>query len=79
VRLPGLEALVARNLRLSRLRFTTDIPEAVRASDVIFIAVGTPPDEDGSADLQPVLDAAKTIGAVGFQSRTRWLCAEAVG
>ncbi|MCH7935143.1 MAG: UDP-glucose/GDP-mannose dehydrogenase family protein, partial [Gemmatimonadetes bacterium] len=60
---PGLEVLVARNLRSGRLRFTSDIPEAVRASSVIFIAVGTPPDEDGSADLQHVLEAAKTIGA----------------
>ena len=60
---PGLEALVVRNLRSGRLRFTTDIPEAVRASEVIFIAVGTPPDEDGSADLQHVLEAAKTVGA----------------
>ncbi len=59
---PGLEALVERNLRSGRLRFTTDIPEAVRASGVIFIAVGTPPDEDGSADLQHVLEAATTIG-----------------
>ncbi len=59
---PGLEVLVARNLRSGRLRFTSDIPEAVRASGVIFIAVGTPPDEDGSADLQHVLEAAKTIG-----------------
>ena len=59
---PGLEVLVERNLRSGRLRFTTDIPEAVRASRVIFIAVGTPPDEDGSADLQHVLEAAKTIG-----------------
>ena len=60
---PGLEALVERNLRSGRLRFTTDIAEGVRASGVIFIAVGTPPDEDGSADLQHVLEAAKTIGA----------------
>jgi len=60
---PGLEALVERNLRSGRLRFTTDIPEAVRASAIIFIAVGTPPDEDGSADLQHVLEAAKSIGA----------------
>ena len=60
---PGLEALVERNLRSGRLRFTTDIPEAVRTSTIIFIAVGTPPDEDGSADLQHVLDAARTIGA----------------
>ncbi len=59
---PGLEELVARNLRSGRLTFTTDIPEAVRASEIVFIAVGTPPDEDGSADLQHVLNAAKTIG-----------------
>ncbi len=60
---PGLEVLVSRNLRSGRLRFTTDIPEAVRASAIIFVAVGTPPDEDGSADLQHVLEAARTIGA----------------
>ena len=59
---PGLEEIVERNLRSGRLRFTTEIPEAVRASAVIFIAVGTPPDEDGSADLQHVLNAARTIG-----------------
>ena len=59
---PGLEPLVARNLRSGRLTFTTDIPAAVKASDIIFIAVGTPPDEDGSADLQHVLEAARTIG-----------------
>ena len=60
---PGLDVLIARNLRSGRLRFSTDIPEAVRASRVIFIAVGTPPDEDGSADLQHVIEAARTIGA----------------
>jgi UDPglucose 6-dehydrogenase len=59
---PGLEPLVARNLRSGRLTFTTDIPAAVKASDIIFIAVGTPRDEDGSADLQHVLEAARTIG-----------------
>ncbi len=59
---PGLGPLVERNLHSGRLRFTTDIPEAVRASEIIFIAVGTPPDEDGSADLQHVLDVARTIG-----------------
>ncbi len=50
------------NLSSSRLRFTTDVAESVRASDIIFIAVGTPPDEDGSADLQHVLAVAKSIG-----------------
>ena len=59
---PGLEPLVERNLAEGRLRFTTDVAAAVRESDVIFIAVGTPPDEDGSADLQHVLAVARTIG-----------------
>ncbi len=59
---PGLRPLVRRNLRSGRLAFTSDIRAAVRSSEVLFIAVGTPPDEDGSADLQHVLDAAKTIG-----------------
>ncbi len=59
---PGLEPLVVRNQRDGRLEFTTDVGAAVRRSDVIFIAVGTPPSEDGSADLQHVLDVARTIG-----------------
>jgi UDPglucose 6-dehydrogenase len=59
---PGLTPLIASNLEAGRLRFTTDVPEAVRASTVIFIAVGTPPEEDGSADLQHVLWVARTIG-----------------
>jgi UDPglucose 6-dehydrogenase len=59
---PGLEPQVKRNLAEGRLHFTTDVAAAVRASDVIFIAVGTPPDEDGSADLQHVLAVARTIG-----------------
>jgi UDPglucose 6-dehydrogenase len=59
---PGLEPLVVRNQAEGRLRFTTDVPEAVRFSDVIFIAVGTPPDEDGSADLQHVIEVARIIG-----------------
>ncbi len=59
---PGLEPLIESNLEAGRLTFTTDVPAAVRASDVIFIAVGTPPDEDGSADLRHVLDVARTIG-----------------
>ena len=61
---PGLEPLVRRNVEAGRLRFTTDVPESVRASEIIFIAVGTPPDEDGSADLQHVLAVARTIGQV---------------
>ena len=59
---PGLEPLVARNVAEGRLRFTTDLGEAVRHGDVVFIAVGTPPGEDGSADLQHVLAVATTIG-----------------
>jgi UDPglucose 6-dehydrogenase len=59
---PGLEPLVVRNQRDGRLQFTTDVGAAVDRSDVIFIAVGTPPEEDGSADLKHVLDVARTIG-----------------
>jgi len=59
---PGLEPLVERNQRQGRLTFTTDVAGAVERSDIIFIAVGTPPDEDGSADLQHVLAVARTIG-----------------
>src|SRR5206468_1796864 len=59
---PGLEPLVVRNQRDGRLEFTTEVGAAVERSDVIFIAVGTPPGEDGSADLQHVLDVARTIG-----------------
>jgi UDPglucose 6-dehydrogenase len=59
---PGLEPMVVRNQREGRLVFTTDVAQAVERSEVVFIAVGTPPDEDGSADLQHVLDVAQTIG-----------------
>lgn len=59
---PGLDRLVERNLAEGRLHFTTDVGMAARESDVIFIAVGTPPDEDGSADLKHVLRVAETIG-----------------
>jgi UDPglucose 6-dehydrogenase len=59
---PGLEQLVQRNLDDGRLTFTTDIGDAVQKCDVIFIAVGTPPDEDGSADLKHVLAVAAAIG-----------------
>jgi UDPglucose 6-dehydrogenase len=59
---PGLEPLVKRNLLAGRLRFSTDVAGAVRDADVIFIAVGTPPNEDGSADLQHVLKVAAIIG-----------------
>jgi UDPglucose 6-dehydrogenase len=59
---PGLEPMVKRNQDESRLTFTTDLGSAVRSSRVIFIAVGTPPGEDGSADLTHVLTVAKAIG-----------------
>ena len=59
---PGLDALVKRNAAAGRLRFTTDHAESARHGEVQFIAVGTPPDEDGSADLQYVLAAARKIG-----------------
>lgn len=59
---PSLDDLVKRNVYYKRLNFTTNIEQAVQDSEVIFIAVGTPPKDDGSADLQYVLDVAKSIG-----------------
>lgn len=59
---PGLEDLVVRNTKAERLSFTTDLKSAVETSEIIFIAVGTPQDEDGSADLTHVLAVAKGIG-----------------
>ena len=59
---PGLEEYVERNQAAGRLVFTTDVPAAIRDAEVIFIAVGTPPDEDGSADLKHVLAVADSIG-----------------
>lgn len=59
---PGLEPLVAENQAAGRLTFTTDVGAAVEASEIVFIAVGTPSDEDGSADLHHVLSVAETIG-----------------
>jgi UDPglucose 6-dehydrogenase len=59
---PGLDDFVERNQSQGRLRFTTDVPAAIASADVIFIAVGTPPDEDGSADLRHVNDVADQIG-----------------
>jgi len=59
---PGLEPMVRANHAAGRLHFTTDAPAAIAHGDVIFIAVGTPPGEDGSADLQYVLAVARTIG-----------------
>src|SRR6185295_6939814 len=59
---PGLEELVRRNRAERRLSFTMALPEAVRKAEVVFIAVGTPTGEDGSADLKHVLGAAREIG-----------------
>jgi len=59
---PGLEDMVKRNVAAGRLHFTTDIEESVAFGQIQFIAVGTPPDEDGSADLQYVVAAARSIG-----------------
>src|SRR5205823_11789960 len=58
---PGLDTIVSRNVAEGRLRFTTDLPEAIRSSRAIFIAVGTPPKPDGSADLRYVEEVARTI------------------
>ncbi len=59
---PGLLEMVKRNVAAGRLHFTTDVDEAVKHGTIQFIAVGTPPDEDGSADLKYVLAAARNIG-----------------
>jgi UDPglucose 6-dehydrogenase len=60
---PGLEDMIERNIQKGRLHFTTDLVSSLDGCEVIFIAVGTPPDEDGSADLQYVLDVAREVGA----------------
>jgi UDPglucose 6-dehydrogenase len=59
---PGLEEIVKRNIAATRLTFTTDLGESIQGSEVVFIAVGTPPGEDGSADLKYVLNVADEIG-----------------
>jgi UDPglucose 6-dehydrogenase len=59
---PGLQEMVSRNVAAGRLHFTTNVEKAVQHGTIQFIAVGTPPDEDGSADLKYVLAAARTIG-----------------
>ena len=61
---PGLEDMVTRNHNSGRLDFTTDLSEVIDDVEVIFSAVGTPPDEDGSADLGYVLDVARQIGSL---------------
>ncbi|HMA31500.1 MAG TPA: UDP-glucose/GDP-mannose dehydrogenase family protein [Casimicrobiaceae bacterium] len=65
---PGLESMIHRNTAAGRLHFTTDVDAAVGHGNVQFIAVGTPPDEDGSADMQYVLQAARNIG----RRMTQW-------
>ncbi len=59
---PGLDALVDKNVKAGRLKFSTSLPEILNEQQLVFTAVGTPPDEDGSADLKYVLQVAKTIG-----------------
>lgn len=59
---PGLDEMVERNHKAGRLRFTTDLSSILNEVDIVFSAVGTPPDEDGSADLKYVLDVARTVG-----------------
>ena len=59
---PNLDSMVLRNVRAERLHFTTQLTDVLNEVDMVFTAVGTPPDEDGSADLTYVLDVARTIG-----------------
>lgn len=59
---PGLDEMVLRNCRDGRLHFTTDLSKVLDSVEIVFSAVGTPPDEDGSADLSYVLDVARTVG-----------------
>lgn len=59
---PGLESLVTKNVEAGRLHFTTDLTSCLDQMSIVFSAVGTPPDEDGSADLSYVLDVAHTVG-----------------
>ena len=77
---PGLEELVKRNVESKRLSFTTNIKEVVPESEIIFIAVGTPPKENGEADLSTVEKVCKDIAQsmrseerrVGKECRSRW-------
>jgi UDPglucose 6-dehydrogenase len=66
---PGLEALIGRNTSEERLLFTTDLGRTVRESEILFIAVGTPPGQDGSADLRYVLEVARSIGRLANGSK----------
>lgn len=59
---PGLDEMVIRNMKAGRLRFATDLSACLDGVEILFSAVGTPPDEDGSADLRYVLDVAHSVG-----------------
>src|SRR5688572_2443650 len=59
---PGLDTLIAKNVKAARLTFSTDVVSAIRAAEIVFIAVGTPPAADGSADLSAVYSVAETVG-----------------
>lgn len=59
----GLQELLQKNQRAERIQFTTDLVKAVQEAEVVFIAVGTPPTADGSADISAVLDVAREIGS----------------
>ncbi len=59
---PGLDELVLKNVKAGRLKFTSSLPDVINEQELVFSAVGTPPDEDGSADLKYVLQVARTIG-----------------
>ena len=59
---PGLDDLVLKNVKAGRLKFATSLADVLNEQEIVFSAVGTPPDEDGSADLKYVLQVAKTIG-----------------
>ena len=59
---PGLDDMVLRNVKAGRLQFTTSLADILDQVQVVFSAVGTPPDEDGSADLKYVLEVARTVG-----------------
>jgi UDPglucose 6-dehydrogenase len=69
---PGLEELVRRNVAEERLSFGTDLAAAVEDAEMVFIAVGTPPKEDGSADLKHVLAVAESLAARSVE--TPWWC-----
>ena len=69
---PGLDELVARNMQAGRLHFTTELKECLDEVEVLFSAVGTPPDEDGSADLKYVLEVARTVGSTAYSQPPGW-------